>query len=195
MSTHEELQDQEVFVDEGDANTFLGRHLLFNRFDFEIFVPGNLERECFEEVCNYEEAREVFENIPDTDVFWKTYTSDKDKHSRVDVTSLLVGLIVGGVAIVITGLLIWYFCQGKCKDDFSRTGSIRARPRRSNAALIMRRLEEVSLQPVPPPAQASTEDEVTPPGLPSYEQAITRSGQHDAPPPPYPGSRRGSSPR
>lgn len=55
-----------VFVDQGDANSFLRRHLLFNRFDFEMFVQGNLERECIEEVCNYEEAREVFENIPDT---------------------------------------------------------------------------------------------------------------------------------
>ncbi|KAK1891108.1 Transmembrane gamma-carboxyglutamic acid protein 4 [Dissostichus eleginoides] len=55
-----------VFVDEGNANSFLGRHLLFNRFDFEIFVPGDLERECKEEDCNYEEAREIFENIPDT---------------------------------------------------------------------------------------------------------------------------------
>lgn len=55
-----------MFVDEGGAKSFLGRQLLFNRFDFEIFVPGNLERECYEEVCNYEEAREVFENIPAT---------------------------------------------------------------------------------------------------------------------------------
>lgn len=55
-----------VFTEEQGANTFLGRHLLYNRFDFEIFTPGNLERECIEEVCNYEEAREVFENIPDT---------------------------------------------------------------------------------------------------------------------------------
>lgn len=55
-----------VFLAVGDANSFLGRHLLFNRFDFEIFVPGNLERECYEEVCNYEEAREVFESIPAT---------------------------------------------------------------------------------------------------------------------------------
>lgn len=55
-----------VFVDEGNAKLFLGRHLLLNRFDFEIFVPGNLERECYEEVCNYEEAREVFENVPAT---------------------------------------------------------------------------------------------------------------------------------
>ncbi|TRY53600.1 hypothetical protein DNTS_014979 [Danionella cerebrum] len=58
--------DSQVFVADQEANTFLGRHLLFNRFDFEIFTPGNLERECFEETCNYEEAREVFENIPDT---------------------------------------------------------------------------------------------------------------------------------
>uniref|UniRef100_UPI0037E7E4F9 transmembrane gamma-carboxyglutamic acid protein 4 n=1 Tax=Semicossyphus pulcher TaxID=241346 RepID=UPI0037E7E4F9 len=191
LSKHE--GDQEVFVDEGDANSFLGRHLLFNRFDFEIFVPGNLERECYEEICNYEEAREVFENIPATDNFWKKYTEDKDKRgSRVDVTSLLVGLIVAGVAIVIICLLVWYFCQGKCKGDLSRASSIRVRRRRSNASLIMRRLEEVSLQPVLPPAPPPQMEEMTPPGLPSYEQAIAKHGQHDAPPPPYPGSRAGS---
>ncbi|XP_041794341.1 transmembrane gamma-carboxyglutamic acid protein 4 [Chelmon rostratus] len=195
LSTHEGSQDQEVFVDDGEANSFLGRHLLFNRFDFEIFVPGNLERECYEEVCNYEEAREVFENIPATDDFWKKYTADKDKRGRVDVTSLLVGLIAGGVVLVIVGLLIWYFCQGKCKDDLSRTNSIRVRPRRSNASLIMRRLEEVSLQPVLPPGPPPPMEAVDPPGLPSYEQAIARSGQHDAPPPPYPGSRHGSGRR
>lgn len=55
-----------MFVEEEAASKFLGRHLMFNRFDFEMFTPGNLERECVEEVCNYEEAREVFENIPDT---------------------------------------------------------------------------------------------------------------------------------
>ncbi|XP_042267546.1 transmembrane gamma-carboxyglutamic acid protein 4 [Thunnus albacares] len=189
LSKHEGSQDEEVFVDEGDANSFLGRHLLFNRFDFEIFVPGNLERECIEEVCNYEEAREVFENTPATDAFWKTYVAEKNKRpSRVDVTSLLVGLIAAGVAIVIASLLLWYFCQGRCKDDLSRGSSIRVRPRRSNASLIMRRLEEVSLQPALPPHM----EEIDPPGLPSYDQAITRSGQHDAPPPPYPGSRPGS---
>ncbi|XP_042343651.1 transmembrane gamma-carboxyglutamic acid protein 4 [Plectropomus leopardus] len=184
------VEDQEVFVDEGNANLFLGRHLLFNRFDFEIFVPGNLERECYEEVCNYEEAREVFENVPATDDFWKKYKADRDKRSRVDVTSLLVGLIAGGVAIVIVGLLVWYFCQGKCKDGHAN--SIRVRPRRSNASLIMRRLEEVSLQPVHPPVPPPSMEEIDPPGLPSYEQAIAKSGPHDAPPPPYPGSRPGS---
>lgn len=181
-------QDNKVFVDEGDANSFLGRHLLFNRFDFEMFVPGNLERECYEEICNYEEAREVFENIPATDDFWKKYTEDKGpRPGRVDVTSLLIGLIAAGVVLVLVCLLVWYFCHGKCKGDMSRASSMRVRPRRSNATLIMRRLEEVSLQPVNPPVP-----EVDPPGLPSYEQAIANSGQYDAPPPPYPGSRPGS---
>lgn len=182
----------EVFVGEGEANSFLGRHLLFNRFDFEIFVPGNLERECYEEVCNYEEAREVFENIPDTDNFWKKYTEDQaQKSGRVDVTSLLIGLIAVGVVLVIVGLLAWYFCHGK--GDESRASSIRMRPRRSNASIIIRRLEEVSLQPVNPPLDPTQDTDA--PGLPSYEQAIANSGQYDAPPPPYPGSRPGSTRR
>lgn len=182
----------EVFVEEGEANSFLGRHLLFNRFDFEIFVPGNLERECYEEVCNYEEAREVFENIPDTNNFWRKYTEDQHQRpSRVDVTSLLIGIIAAGVVLLIVALLTWYFCQGKCKADLSRASSIRNRPRRSNASIIIRRLEEVSLQPVNPPVDPDTDA----PGLPSYEQAIANSGRYDAPPPPYPGSRPGSSRR
>lgn len=187
--TSAEDKSKEVFVEEEEANTFLGRHLLFNRFDFEIFTPGDLERECYEEVCNYEEAREVFENVPATDAFWKKYTEEKDKRpSRLDVTSLLVGLIAAGVSIIIIGLLVWYFCHHRCKTDLSHSGSVRVRTRRSNASLIMRRLDEVSLQPVLPPPL----EDVEPPGLPSYEQAIAKSGAHDAPPPPYPGSRPGS---
>ncbi|KAK7151468.1 hypothetical protein R3I94_007954 [Phoxinus phoxinus] len=179
-------QDSEVFVVDQEANTFLGRHLLFNRFDFEIFTPGNLERECYEEICNYEEAREVFENIPDTNVFWKTYTEDKgESQSKVDVTALLVGIISAGVFIVIVGLVIWYFCQGRNKDHGFR-GSFRRRSNRSNASVIIRRLEEVSLHPIP---HTDSDDA---PGLPSYEQAIAITGPHDAPPPPYPGSKPGS---
>ncbi|XP_017563492.1 transmembrane gamma-carboxyglutamic acid protein 4 [Pygocentrus nattereri] len=188
------LSEQEernaVFVEEEEASKFLGRHLMFNRFDFEMFTPGNLERECIEEVCNYEEAREVFENIPDTDAFWKKYTEDHTQRpSRLDITSLLVGLIAGGVAIVIMGLLIWYFCQKRCGKSDQFAGPIRTRSRRSNASVIIRRLEEVSLQPVAlPPSSGGLDDH----GLPSYEQAIARDGPHDGPPPPYPGSRPGT---
>lgn len=37
-----------------------------NRFLVEEILQGNLERECFEELCNYEEAREVFEDTAKT---------------------------------------------------------------------------------------------------------------------------------
>uniref|UniRef100_A0A803JV80 Proline rich and Gla domain 4 n=1 Tax=Xenopus tropicalis TaxID=8364 RepID=A0A803JV80_XENTR len=54
--------EEKVFTNKEDASQFIGRRLLYNQFDFEMFVPGNLERECYEEVCNYEEAREIFED-------------------------------------------------------------------------------------------------------------------------------------
>ncbi|XP_051953322.1 transmembrane gamma-carboxyglutamic acid protein 4-like [Xyrauchen texanus] len=182
-------QHSKVFVVDQEASTFLGRHLLFNRFDFEIFTPGNLERECYEEICNYEEAREVFENVPDTNAFWSAYRVDKDESSsKVDVTALLVGIISAGVFIVVVGLLIWYFCQGRNKD-YGFRGSIRRRSTRSNASVIIRRIEEVSLYPIP---RTLSDDKPDAHGLPSYEQAIAITGPHDAPPPPYPGSRPAS---
>lgn len=55
-----------MFTSEKEANLFIGRHLLYNRFDFEAFTPDNLERECLEELCNYEEAREIFEDLDKT---------------------------------------------------------------------------------------------------------------------------------
>lgn len=55
-----------VFTSGKEANLFFGRHLLNNRFDFEAFTADNLERECFEELCNYEEAREFFEDSAKT---------------------------------------------------------------------------------------------------------------------------------
>ncbi|XP_004634887.1 vitamin K-dependent protein S [Octodon degus] len=40
---------------------------------FEETKKGNLERECIEELCNKEEAREVFENNLETDYFYPKY--------------------------------------------------------------------------------------------------------------------------
>ncbi|KAL8190127.1 UNVERIFIED_CONTAM: hypothetical protein K2H54_002788 [Gekko kuhli] len=39
----------------------------------EEFLQGNLERECLEEICSYEEAREVFEDMEKTEKFWNDY--------------------------------------------------------------------------------------------------------------------------
>lgn len=55
-----------MFLEEKAAGSFLSRTLLYNSWDLELVVPGNLERECLEEMCSYEEAREVFEDDTQT---------------------------------------------------------------------------------------------------------------------------------
>lgn len=51
-----------VFVERDDASAVLQRRRRANSGFLEEMQQGNLERECIEEICNYEEAREVFEN-------------------------------------------------------------------------------------------------------------------------------------
>ncbi|KAF3814854.1 hypothetical protein GH733_017130 [Mirounga leonina] len=54
-----------VFLDSPEAQSFLGSHSRIpraNHWDLELFTPGNLERECYEERCSWEEAREYFED-------------------------------------------------------------------------------------------------------------------------------------
>uniref|UniRef100_A0A8C4PD36 Coagulation factor IX n=1 Tax=Dromaius novaehollandiae TaxID=8790 RepID=A0A8C4PD36_DRONO len=56
-----------------EANAVLHRQKRANSNRLEEVIPGNLERECIEEKCSFEEAREVFENTEKTMEFWKTY--------------------------------------------------------------------------------------------------------------------------
>ncbi|KAG8586617.1 hypothetical protein GDO81_005432 [Engystomops pustulosus] len=63
---------ENVFVSHNDANGILKRWKRANS-PFEEFKKGNLERECFEERCNHEEAREVFEDEDKTREFWNKY--------------------------------------------------------------------------------------------------------------------------
>ncbi|XP_036282973.1 transmembrane gamma-carboxyglutamic acid protein 4 isoform X2 [Pipistrellus kuhlii] len=65
---------EEVFTSKEEASSFIHRHLLYNRFDLELFTPGDLERECVEELCNYEEAREIFVDEDKTLAFWQDYS-------------------------------------------------------------------------------------------------------------------------
>ncbi|XP_060089731.1 growth arrest-specific protein 6 [Heteronotia binoei] len=56
-----------------EASQFLRQR---HRRAFQVFEEakqGHLERECVEEICNKEEAREVFENDPETDYFYPKY--------------------------------------------------------------------------------------------------------------------------
>ncbi|KAM6893907.1 prothrombin [Xenentodon cancila] len=65
-----------VFLNGQQAAQVLVRNRRANQM-FEELKPGNLERECLEEICDHEEAREVFEQQDKTETFWATYLDCK----------------------------------------------------------------------------------------------------------------------
>lgn len=60
-----------------------------NQFLLEEILQGNLERECHEELCNYEEAREYFEDDART------------------VTDLIIIIIINDFIIMILWFNLW----------------------------------------------------------------------------------------
>ncbi|XP_039546162.1 prothrombin [Pimephales promelas] len=60
-----------VFIDNKEASQIIRAKRANGRF--EELKPGNLERECVEEICDHEEAREVFERVDKTEIFWAKY--------------------------------------------------------------------------------------------------------------------------
>ncbi|XP_077094231.1 coagulation factor VII isoform X2 [Siphateles boraxobius] len=66
-------QSATVFTGRDGAHEVLTRSRRANSGWFEEMKTGNLERECLEEKCSYEEAREVFEHTEVTNEFWKIY--------------------------------------------------------------------------------------------------------------------------
>ncbi|KAF5880275.1 coagulation factor IX-like, partial [Clarias magur] len=63
-----------LFVSRQTAQSVLSRQKRFNKGGLEEVMRDNLERECREEKCSFEEAREVFENMEQTREFWLGYT-------------------------------------------------------------------------------------------------------------------------
>ncbi|KAM3867024.1 coagulation factor IXa [Diretmus argenteus] len=63
----------QVFLSGQAADSVLRRQKRHNTGIFEEFLEGNLERECIEEKCDLEEAREAFENDKMTMEFWVGY--------------------------------------------------------------------------------------------------------------------------
>uniref|UniRef100_A0A8C8DN93 Prothrombin n=1 Tax=Oryzias sinensis TaxID=183150 RepID=A0A8C8DN93_9TELE len=78
-----------VFLKGQQASQVLVRNPRANQM-FEELRPGNLERECFEEICDHEEAREVFEQTDRTEIFWAKYL---DCEGTVKRTAKTIGLI------------------------------------------------------------------------------------------------------
>lgn len=182
---------EEVFTSKEEANSVIHRHLLYNRFDLELFTPNDLERECNEEFCNYEEAREILVDEDKTVAFWQEYsvrgpaTKSGGNRETIDVMGLLTGLIAAGVFLVFFGLLGYYLCITKCKrQQHPGSSATYGRRGRHTPSIIFRRPEEAVLSPLPP----SVEDT----GLPSYEQAMALTRKHSiSPPPSYSGPAKG----
>ncbi|XP_051982429.1 protein Z, vitamin K-dependent plasma glycoprotein b [Xyrauchen texanus] len=75
------LSERTVFQSPQHASSVLLRSRRANNmFYLEEILPGNLERECVEERCSREEARECFENEQKTEDFWTKY-NDGDQCS------------------------------------------------------------------------------------------------------------------
>nr|XP_029502191.1 coagulation factor X-like [Oncorhynchus nerka] len=62
-----------VFLARDQAHGLLIRPKRANSGWFEELKRGDLERECLEEKCSKEEAREVFEHEQATEEFWRNY--------------------------------------------------------------------------------------------------------------------------
>ncbi|KAL0985449.1 hypothetical protein UPYG_G00157020 [Umbra pygmaea] len=66
------LCDAHQFLTQSRASQFLSRQRRANSM-LEKHKSEKLERECIEELCNKEEAREIFENYPETEYFYSKY--------------------------------------------------------------------------------------------------------------------------
>uniref|UniRef100_A0A8C3XLS0 Proline rich and Gla domain 1 n=1 Tax=Chelydra serpentina TaxID=8475 RepID=A0A8C3XLS0_CHESE len=92
------------------ANSVLKRYPRANGFLEEI-KQGNIERECIEEDCTYEEAREAFENDDKTREFWKEHSNGPQGESNTGHNwysfYLAFPLIIGLFVILIIIFLTW----------------------------------------------------------------------------------------
>uniref|UniRef100_A0A8B9YSD7 Proline rich and Gla domain 3 n=1 Tax=Bos mutus grunniens TaxID=30521 RepID=A0A8B9YSD7_BOSMU len=102
-----------VFLEAKNAHSVLKRFPRANEF-LEELRQGTIERECMEEVCSYEEVKEVFEDKEKTMEFWKGYPnavySVRDPAQSSDAMYVVVPLLGVALLIVIALFIIWR-CQ------------------------------------------------------------------------------------
>ncbi|XP_062867481.1 transmembrane gamma-carboxyglutamic acid protein 3 isoform X2 [Trichomycterus rosablanca] len=102
-----------AFLDGKDANSLLKRFPRAYNF-LEEFWQGNIERECVEETCSFEEANEVFNNKEKTMEFWKTrnmYAVNSDSRSERADTVYMVVPLLGVALLLIIALFLFWRCQ------------------------------------------------------------------------------------
>ncbi|KAM9761991.1 transmembrane gamma-carboxyglutamic acid protein 1 [Menidia menidia] len=113
-----------VFLPAEAAHSVL-RRLRRANFLLEEMKPGNIQRECREEVCTYEEAREAFENEEKTKRFWEEYVRESSPAGGLET-------MVGGVhsLYLIVPLLLLLLIMAAVAVSVWRCHSLkRAQPR------------------------------------------------------------------
>ncbi|XP_037696384.1 prothrombin [Choloepus didactylus] len=94
------VHSQHVFLGPQQALSLLQRVRRANSGFLEEVRKGNLERECLEEQCSYEEAFEALESSSSTDAFWAKYTAcDSVKKSREKLIECLEGNCAKGLGM------------------------------------------------------------------------------------------------
>nr|XP_023690555.1 venom prothrombin activator porpharin-D-like [Paramormyrops kingsleyae] len=109
-----------VFQSPRDASAVLVRPKRANSFLFEEFLQGNLERECMEERCTYEEAREVFENDQKAQAFWTVYYDGDQCQSNPCLHGATCTDKIGGYNCTCTELYQGVNCErdvSQCHSD------------------------------------------------------------------------------
>ncbi|KAM4723218.1 prothrombin [Rhinophrynus dorsalis] len=98
------LHCQNVFLNSQEASSVLKRSRRANSL-FEELKQGNMERECMEEICSYEEAREIKESVDDTNVFWARYKAcePESKKPRSTLDLCMNGNCAVGIGINYNG--------------------------------------------------------------------------------------------
>ncbi|XP_036747755.1 prothrombin isoform X1 [Manis pentadactyla] len=92
------VHSQNVFLAPQQALLLLQRVRRANSGFLEEVRKGNLERECVEEQCSYEEAFEALESPSATDAFWAKYTAcESVRKPREKLTECLEGNCAEGL--------------------------------------------------------------------------------------------------
>ncbi|XP_075404469.1 prothrombin [Tenrec ecaudatus] len=108
------VHSQHVFLAPQQALSLLQRVRRANSGFLEELRKGNLERECIEEQCSYEEAFEALESPDDTDAFWVKYTAceslvgqPREKLTKCLEGNCMLGLVqfyFGNVSVTRSGI-------------------------------------------------------------------------------------------
>ncbi|XP_020780368.1 transmembrane gamma-carboxyglutamic acid protein 1 [Boleophthalmus pectinirostris] len=101
-----------VFLPADAAHSVLRRLRRANSM-LEEMKQGNIQRECREETCTYEEAREAFENDEKTKRFWEEYVQESNPSGGLDTVGavkslyLIVPLLLVVLIIAIIAITVW----------------------------------------------------------------------------------------